>query len=225
MQKKKSTLTLPEKHYADVLVLFLMKLEEIRGKKYYKDFVYIRGTDQRGQYVEGSECEEDSLIAYLAAVRQLLLEKEPIALRNVRAILSELAGRASLSDVKVKLASLDDRWKKWKIGVDFRFSNGVERFENWDLVNFWVHNKFFHTDLRMLHITHGVPAEPLKVSRKMMEVYVCEFVRHAMAHTPLIMRVMSQVQLPKGQFGLPDFSDLPEIDLDMPAIVNFAPAR
>jgi hypothetical protein len=212
--------------YSDILVLFLMRLQEVEERRYFKEFKYSIGYAEDGRRVtDGTRVDEEAFIAYLAVVRQLLIRKEICCLKNVQDILKTISNEHGLQDVIKNLESLDERWKKWKAGVVYKFSGGEVKLEGWELINFWLHDRYFHTATERLYLFYSIPADAVEISRHMMEVYTFEFVNHALAHRPIVSSVLAKGVVPKGSFGTSAFSQMKESDFNLPLRLYPGPPR
>jgi len=188
------------KQRSDVLILFLLRLQELEEREYHKRFTCSISKADGGYVITSDEVEEEYLISYLAVVRQFLLHKECICLKNIRQILYDLRSKLP-SGIKAQLDGLQAKWEKWMVGVRFQFTESSVDLKNWELLDLWLHHRYFHADLKKLHLFYAVPDHAEATCRQAMQTYVHAFVNHVLAHRALVVSVLSKGLLPPGQFG------------------------
>jgi len=194
-------------------MLFLFKLQQAEDRKYHRLFqcnLEREGSEIKAIHV--TDVDEDYLVSYLAVVRQLMLHKEPACLQRVRDILAKVAERHSLTTMKTTLVDIQAHFDKRKLGIRYEFTGGSQTFENWTLIDLWLHHRYFHTTLEKEYLFYSVPEYAVNLSRKLMQVYVHDFVRYAIDHRPLIIEILAQGLLPKGHLDTAAFRGLQHLD-------------
>jgi hypothetical protein len=189
---------------SDVLYWFLLRLDELEDREFYRRFRY---TTHPGDIAptEASEVTEESLIAYLAVLRQFILEREVCRLENVQRIIRKAATLQGFEDVLAQLEGLIKNWAEWSIGVTFVSHKAETAFAKDELLDLWLNHWYFHTRAERLHLFHAIPVAIFDASFLMMKVYAYELGRFASSHRPLVAKILYADVLKPGDFDLTGF--------------------
>lgn len=142
-----------------VLILFVIRLLQLKGKRYrWRPAVSEHTLDVgEGQVlslhaIRFGTPDSDELVSYLSVVRQFWLRKEPLHYRNIAAILINVSLILGDAEMEKRIRTIGRAFKDKFSGCTYSFTRGVEKvtFSIEELVDFWLNTYYFHTDVKRL---------------------------------------------------------------------------
>jgi hypothetical protein len=196
---------------SDRLVLFSLRMQELRQKKYYQlyDFEALRRTERRDQPLPAL-VDEEYLISYLALVRQFFFDSEPISRANVHRVLETLAKEQSDVHLLNHLERLTGEFHS--VSIQLHWPDHMKQADCTDveLFNLFFHNSYFHTDADYFNFHLRQPKEAVLNARFALEVFTHRFVMLLQGYENLVNNVLSRGLLPQGKLGF-EMVFLPEL--------------
>lgn len=198
MARKKALELVP----SDRLILFIMRMQELREKKYYQlyDFEALRRTERRDQPLPDL-VDEEYLISYLALVRQFFFDSEPISRANVHRVLEALAKERSDIHLLNHLESLNGDFQSVSVQLHWPDHMKQPDYTDVELFNLFFHTSYFHTDTDYFNFHFRQPKEVVLNARLALEVFTHRFVKLLEGYENLVNNILSRGLLPKGKLG------------------------
>ena len=140
--------------YSDILCVFHMRLLEMKSRRFFRECTV--DTNEYGAIV-GNCPDEEAMIAYLAVVRQFILQKSPIELIDVRRHLSNIGKRLGDGSIGARLAEAEQKHKTQKRYCLYRLhgenrtkttSHILAEYKDPEVIDFWLNSKYFHTETK-----------------------------------------------------------------------------
>ena len=200
-------------HYEDALILFVIRLLQLQGKRYYREWKLpnIRIDWNEDETVITSigitetAGDEEFFVSYLSVVRQFWAKNDALNVHRIKGILLWAARLLQDADLRDRIKKADkefrDRWNK----VEHIYCDGhgkeLLKLSQHELAAFWFNTVYFHTEPGNLDI--AVPllqSDGFRTwSRRQFQAYLYHLVRYAQQLGSEVVKILWKGVFPKGK--------------------------
>jgi hypothetical protein len=201
MRLKKQRSKALEFNERDKLVLFLVRMDELTNRKYYKEIdwkVTPKGLSLRA-------ADDDTFAAFLLSFRHFYANDSPTEMGKIHGILSKVAHTVNDAGTLAELAKIKVEFAK---GPVFRFDvfdtkgTVIEKFDNDQIFDLYINCRYFHTDPRGAEFFFKMPEPSRTTCYHAFQMALIRYVRRFHAYVPIIMKFLSSSALPPGRFDV-----------------------
>lgn len=202
-RKKESGVVHDWTRYADYLALFVIRVQELKERRYYK-FLESCKIESHQDDDKIPLIDEEILISFLAVLRQFSLTKSCVKLEFVRSVCRKVAAKHLPNDWATQLESIERHYKK-RNRKQFMIRGLTEDellLKDEELLDVFLNAKYFHADERGYKIMYGLEERMVGALRREIQYYLHGFAGYVIAHQPLVYQIWSSGVLPSGQIVL-----------------------
>jgi hypothetical protein len=210
-QKEHLRTKVDARDYEDTLILFILRLLQLQGKRYEKEYkpwdFKIEWEDDstiKSIELDTPEVDEEYLISYLSVVRQFWAPKDALCLHHIKGILLYVARSMNDDEMTARIRNMDREFRmssRCEYGFSFGNDEKTLTLSLDALVRFWFNTVYFHTDPSNLDVASTLIMNEAfrKWSRSHFEGYLQRLVEFARALGRETLKILWKGQLPEGK--------------------------
>jgi hypothetical protein len=147
MRLKKKRTNVLEFNERDKLVLFLVRMDELANRRYYKEIDW--NVSPGGVSLRAAD--DDTFAAFLLSFRHFYASDSPTEMGKIHGILCKVAHTLSDAGTLAELARIKQEFTKGPVvRIDVFDTRGttIEKFDNDQIFDLYINCRYFHTDPR-----------------------------------------------------------------------------
>lgn len=201
MRLKKRRYKALEFNERDKLVLFLVRMDELTSRRYYKEIdwkVTPEGLSLRAE-------DDDTFAAFLLSFRHFYAKDSPTEMGKIQGILSKVAHTLSDAGTLAALARIKQEFANgpvFRIDVFDTKGTVIEKFNNDQIFDLYINCRYFHTDPRGAEFFFKMPEPSRATCYHAFQMALIRYVRRFHDYVPIIMKFLSSSALPAGRFDV-----------------------
>ena len=199
MRRKKKDPEALEFNDHDKLVLFLVRMDELTSRKYYRKIDWsVTPEGMRLKVVD-----DDLFAAFLLSFRHFYGSDSPTEMGKIHGVLSKVAHNSRDDGAVAELARIKQDFNNGPLfGFDVFDTKGtvIEKFNNEQIFDLYINCRYFHTDPRGAEFFFKMPEPDRTTCYQMFQLALLRYLRRFHAYVPLILKVINSRSLPMGRF-------------------------